>query len=784
MLIRKRGDEALSNADTAGKLIPRFERRKLPDDAGRLLILAPEEASFHVLNAAIKNEAIAQIFRKWINENRDSIRQLAMSIGGRQFDGKGAWGLLTSRLSDVRELYEDSEWTIRFFALRILLTDADGDARSARIAREAFQDTHPLLRALAAREFGNEYTKKLFPLLAAMALDDPVAELRQIARQRIDSIFPDKWTPDPDRIDALQAAHVLELQKTDSKSDENLAIRTLKGKFPRAVLAAARFLEITGALGRMLVNANLGDEVDWERRRELLSCAVSAGVHGFLNRLRTAKTLDVLLLGVKLLSKGGNPELKLALIKRVFNRRIDCSDERELYKTAIRLACSEGEKTFSLLKNELKRHRENPEILSIALSALPPSGASVYREPLIEFLRDPHFKYDELLLGLIAKLPPPMFLSPVLEILEGDRKLHARSVRIRALYCLGLWHLEYTLQTMLENLPILPPEKAADFAIHLASLDEELLKERAAFILSSQDARLKAVLISCLPADIVGDFTKKIGEHLSDADPKLRIACLRALANAGKLGTKYRALLKDPLESVRREAAWIAGAEGGVQLLKTMNFHGEVKTKILEGLAVSRNPRSVEVLIHLLSGEDSYQDEVIRALASKRDEKFIVALIEQFEKSGSLVKDKIAETIAIMVEECKEVLTALLSFNMNVSFLTDVFTRSGLVGLFIRRLGHRNPRVRREAAGLLAKIATESAFRGIVLAAGDPDKGVRMEVEGALDFLLSPAGEGIFEALERDPDCELRRRIRWVIEHGKSSEASSRVAERRGSNST
>jgi len=771
-----------SNVDA--NLIRRFKRRKLPDDAGRLLILAPEEVSFHVLEAAIQSESVARIFRKWIDENQDSIRHLAMSIGGRDFDGKGAGDLLASRLDDVRELYGDPEWTVRLFSLRILLMDAGGDARSARIAREAFYDTHPLLRLATARKFGNGSTENLFSALTAMALDDPVAELRRTARQRIDSIFPDKWAPDPDRIGALQAAHVLELQKTDSKSDENLAIRTLKEKFPRAALAAARFLESTGTLRCMLVNANRGDEVDWERRRELLSRAVSAGVHGFLSSLLEVETLDVQLLGAKLLIKGGSPGLKFTLIKRVFNGKIDCSDERELYETAISLACSGGEKLHLLLKNELRKHRENPEMLSIVLSALPPGEASVYREPLIEFLRDSHFKYDKSFLELIAKLPPPMFLGPVLDILEADRNLHTRTVRIRALCCLGVWHLEHTLQTMLENLQILPPEKASDFAIHLASLDGELLKGRIAFILSSPDARLKAALISCLPSGIAGDFAKMISEHLSDVDPELRVACLRALANVGKLGTKYRALLKDPFERVRREAAWIAGTKGDIQLLRAMNLQEEVKMRVLEGLAVSRSSSSVEVLVHFLSAGDSYQNEVIRALASKRDEKSLAVLMEQFGKSGSPVKDKIAGTIAIMVEECEEVLTALLSFDMDASLLADIFARTGLVELFIRRLGHRKSRVRREAVGLLARIATESAFRGIIFAARDPDKGVRMEAEKALKFLLSPAGKEMLEALEKDPNCELRQRTRWVIEHGKTSEALRWVTGEGDSNTT
>ncbi len=65
-------------------------------------------------------------------------------------------------------------------------------------------------------------------------------------------------------------------------------------------------------------------------------------------------------------------------------------------------------------------------------------------------------------------------------------------------------------------------------------------------------------------------------------------------------------------------------------------------------------------------------------------------------------------------------------------------------------------------------IGTESAFRGIVLAARDPDQDVRVQVTRALEKLNSESGREILESLKNDPDKRVRKFTMWALARVKS----------------
>ena len=781
-LLRRKGDDVISHFGVADHLIRRLESRKRTEDAKRLLKLAPEDGLFTVFKLALHKESIARILQAWLKDNHEIIliRKMALSTGGWVFNGKKAWTLLSDCLDELRELSGDPEWPVRYFTLRVLLFDKD--PKSFRLLKESFTDSHPLLRRTAAEKTGDENLDELFGALMTMVLDDPVPEVRQSARKRIDATFPNRWKLNPSGMDALQAIHVLELLKTDSNEDENAAITALKGSAVEARLVAARFLEKSGALERLFLEANRGDREDWERRRNLLIKAVQVDVTGFLEKLKTTVSVDVLLLGAKILSEGGNPALISSLAEKAFGRTdpIRDADEEELYRSAVSLACIRGdERARTLIRDELRKRRKDPDMLGFVLPLLPPGEAPVFRDVLLEFLNDDDFNADEAFLEIMAQISPSMFLGPVLDILEDDRSLHSHSVRLRALKCLGAWHLDYTLQTILENLPILPMEQAGDFALNLRKMNRKSLEQRAGFILASPDAGIRSALIAVLPAAGISSFTKEIREGLNDADPNVRIACLRALFDSGdlKASAPALALLRDPVEQVRMEAARIAGRKSTEKFLETLetllNDSDEslsVRMASMEGLAVSDNTASVAAMVRFLDGEDTLQNELVHAMAKKTDRKSIVALVEHFKDSEALLRDRIAEVFSVMGEAGEEALVGLLREDI-VSlkpFLADILTRTGFVEILIRKLSHRKPQIRREAAELLAQIATVSAYRGIVLAARDPDREVRVKVTQALESLASPASESILKSLQDDPDRKVRRYTHWAMERLKA----------------
>ncbi len=782
-LVRERGDEVISYFGVADHLTRRLNGRRRVEAARRLLHLAPEDGAFPVFLMALKKDSVAAVFRNWMTEEEDVLvfRRMALSSRGQDFDGLGALKLLGPIIEAIREFSGDPEWPVRFFSLRVLL--ADFEAKSVRLVREAFQDSHPLIRRTAAAEArildqDDSDKKKVLAALEKMVLDDPVSEVRRAAGERIKSIAPETWNPDPSALDSRQAVHILELLEVGRREDENLAIVTLQGENAEARFAAARFLEKCDTLERLLNEASRGDLEDWERRRALLSNAVSVGVESFLNSIGDSESIDVLLLGAYLLGEAGSVHLIPPLVDKAFSRAdpTRSADEREFYRVAANLACSRGdERSRAMVRSELQRRKKDAEILSFILPLLPPEDAPAYRGVLLEFLVDPEFPADDAYVDLMSRLRPSFFLGPIFDILESPRSEYGYAVRLRALRCLGGWHLDYTLQSVLENLPVLHREEARDFAVHLEAADRKLFKERAGYILSSSDAGVRAALIACLPVSLVGDFSKVVREGLNDADPEVRIASLQTLFDAGELKATGPALslLRDPVERVRVEAARLAGIKGSdkflVNLEKVLRDDNEsdlVRKAALEGLSASPAAKSVGVLVDFLNSGEDFREELMTAMVAKTDRPCLTELVEQFRDAEAVLRDRIAEVFAAMGTAGEEVLAELLMEEVPSlqPFLADILTRTGYVERLVRELGHRKPEVRRQAAAILAGIATESAYRGIVLAARDPDQEVRVQVVRALENLASPEGDVILKKLEQDPDRKVRRYTHWAME--------------------
>lgn len=779
-LIRRLGVEAAAHFGAVEYLQRRLAQWNRAEDAQLLLQLPDFQGAFPVFTAALRKERIAEVFKAWLKENSSllSVRTMALSAKGQDFDGRKARRLLDDVFDVVRELSGDHEWPVRFFSLRVLL--ADGDAQSSRLAAEAFFDSHPLLRRTAIRE-AVLAPDDLSEHLMAIALDDPVPEVRRCARERIDLAFPHRWKINPAKLNSLQFIHVLEQMKIGSREDENTAVTALKEKSPEACLAAARFLEKSGALKRLFEGANLGDMEDWDRRHALLFKSVSVGVTSFLSELRSARSVDVLLLGARLLRNGGDAELIVPLAEKAFAYwESKEAEPRELYREVLTLACARGsEKARTLVREELRKRRSRSDILAFILPILPLEEAPVFRDVLLEFLIDPDFSAEDEYLNIMARLPFSMFLAAVLDILEADRAEYRRRVRLRALRVLGAWRLNQTLQTIIENLPLLPVDHFRCFAEHFAAMDKKTLEERAAFILASPDAALRAAVISCLPAESIEALSADIREGLEDTSPDVRIACVRALSSAGGLLTTEEIvkILRDPVEKVRQETAEIAGRKATKNILKTLerllNDTDEspaVRIAVLKGLTASTAKESVDIMVRFLGLGHDLRDELVAALAKKTSSKPLVRLVEHFKKSEAVLRSRITDVFAAMGEDIETVLIDMLRgiAPSLKPFLTDILTRTGFVEILIHRLGNRTARVRRDAAELLSEIGSASAYRGIVLAARDPDKTVRIHAVKALERLSGPGGEVMLRSLEDDPDKRVRHYTHWAMERLKA----------------
>jgi HEAT repeat protein len=255
----------------------------------------------------------------------------------------------------------------------------------------------------------------------------------------------------------------------------------------------------------------------------------------------------------------------------------------------------------------------------------------------------------------------------------------------------------------------------------------------------------------------------------------VRVACLWALVEYGdsRSLSKAQDRLRDPVPAVRREAGRALGAHGSEaaqrrldDVLTDSTETLDVRQAAAEGLGRSSSVQSLHLLVDRLATEEELISHITAALACRRARRDVQALVERFRDADSGLRERLAEVFRRFGPLGEETLLGLLA-EENATLrphLERVLELTGLVETCIRKLSHRDPSVRREAASVLALTGTASAFRGIVTAARDPDPDVRVMVTKALERLGEPAGESILRQLEQDPDRRIRRYTAWAVE--------------------
>jgi HEAT repeat protein len=272
------------------------------------------------------------------------------------------------------------------------------------------------------------------------------------------------------------------------------------------------------------------------------------------------------------------------------------------------------------------------------------------------------------------------------------------------------------------------------------------------------------------------NFMREIREGLRDPDPDLRIAAVRALLRFGeiKLVNQETSMLRDPVERVRLAAAACLGQcgnSGAMDMLKNImadpHETGGVKQNIITGLGMSRSPESLKLLADLLEGAAKAQAELIIAALQRRiSKKDILQLVEIFRDAAPDLRERLIPLFRALGEKAEPEILELLKGEVASlkPWLARILEETGYVEKTIRRLSHRHIRVRREAALLLSLLDTLPGFRGLVMAARDPDQEVRVLVVKALEKLNSPQGRETLELLKEDPDKRIRKYTHWALE--------------------
>ncbi len=236
-------------------------------------------------------------------------------------------------------------------------------------------------------------------------------------------------------------------------------------------------------------------------------------------------------------------------------------------------------------------------------------------------------------------------------------------------------------------------------------------------------------------------------------------------------------MLRDPLERVRNSAAEVLGRFGSADrisnftdLLKDENEVDEVKKSAVRGLCRSEHSKAVDILVEFIDENEELEEFTVNTLADNPAPKTVKRIIENMKDGSPVLREKIVKVFKAMGASGETALVKLLK--EDIASLTDTITsileETGYVEHIVRKLSHRDPKIRRSAAEFLSMIGTESAFRGIVLAARDPDQDVRVEVTRALEKLNSDSGKEILEALKNDPDKRVRKFTMWALARVKS----------------
>lgn len=771
------GDQVVDALQLDRLWTERLYEKERPADFRRVLRWGTDKGLFACFLMALRSRRYARMLRGYLADHSDFLvlRRLALSGRGDEFSGGKARDFFADRIDEVREMTGDPEWASRYFAVKILLHDDDD--RSDRALREAFADPHPLIRKTVVTEYDGQEREPLAERIRDVFLHDPVFEVRSAARARIRDDFADLYSLDASSLDPEEALHVIELLDPDHPDDVNAAMELLDGKDLELRLSAARFLSRTGKLREIFLEADFADQTELARIRTLLRNALEVNVVGFLDAVSAQPGPASLLIAAELLDSHGSPDLIVEVAERVFRLQRETTDHyHEIYARTVEAIGKRGtEEAQRLLAREITRRIDQPALLQTALSGVPEGRDQVYAPTLLAALRDPEFPEREALRSALARLDTPLVLSTCIDIITADRDANPHRVRIDALMTLGELGLPYTLQDILEHLPILPVETAREFTALLNAQQPKELERKVAKLLDSVDGNIRAAVISALPATGKKTFLDQIKAALGDADPDVRIAAAWSLVDYEETRALNQAagMLRDPVERVRESVAHALAVGGGKTALDALretlvdeNEVDVVKRGAIRGLGASDQADAVDILVDVLQADDELAEETTDALAGKARGASVRRLVERFKDADPALRDRITGVFTRMGEHGEPVVREVLEEEIESlrPLLAEILETTGYVENRIRLLSNRDPRVRRDAADFLAKVGSEAAFRGIVLAARDPDSQVRVQVTKALERLASEDGKEILHALENDPDRKIRKYTHWALE--------------------
>ncbi|MCL2809035.1 MAG: HEAT repeat domain-containing protein [Treponema sp.] len=777
---RQMGPKVVRETGLADKWMQKLSSSKLPrvKDLRRVLLFCPQSFLFKAFIIAGKYARLQKVFKNWMkNEGEEKvIRLLAETCRGEDFDPSFGKTFLESHIELFRELTGEPEWFARYFVYKILLLDKD--VLPERSMEDGLVDPHPLVRKILVENvsFNRE---KTWAVLWDKLTHDPVFEVREAARKRIGKEFIDLYSPKDTALTDDETARVLELLDPSSQEDRLFAMASLENENKALRYPAAAFMDKCGVLSSILAKNTMDDPVTIDHTVNLLQKALEVNVSGFLKDYQTGDGAPLLVASRLLAKPSVVQEHVCYLQKKVFaffnNKKIDPSTKEIYVNTLEAVAYNGNVKSFEFYTEELSRRENDQAFIEVLLKHIPIQAESLLVPVLFRFLENENFPLQDKIAQVLGFFKSDIILPKVFQILNGPRAEHPHIVRISALKILGYLRLTFCLQRILENLPTLKPEEMEEFGRLFIDYPQDIFEEKVKALFASPDAKIRAALISILPVTKNESFLKEIRASLKDVDPDVRVAAIKSLLGFGeiKLLNQETSMLRDPVERVRLATAEVIAIHGNtaaMEILKTIitdqNETDTVKIGVIEGLGQAVGAEGIPILVSVLDSDDDLRVYAEKALTMRISKKDITQLIEIFKDAEPPLREKLIPIFKVQGRKAEPQIVEILKDEVASikPYIVKILEETGFINEAKKRLSNRNVEIRREAALMLSLMETLPAFRGLVLAAKDPDQEVRVCVVKALEKLKSPHSREILESLKGDPDGRIRKYTFWALE--------------------
>ncbi|MDC7222164.1 MAG: HEAT repeat domain-containing protein [Spirochaetales bacterium] len=732
----------------------------------------PGEYLYPCFLQSLTKKKLFRVFRE--NLDQDDIFTLEIlgkSCGSTPFDGKAASELLGEEKKILRKMASSSSADVRFFAYNILVHYEDDLSRSA--VMHGFSDSHRPVRILLVEKTSFVDRNEAYRTLEHLLLHDPGLSVRTAAAKRINRDFKDLKKIDPQSMTTDQALHYISLMENDSDRDEKIALSFLESEEKSLVREAALFLEKKGVLQRFCSELHLGDGEDYERKIRLLGQAVSVNVTGFFTSYPWSGD-DALLGAARLLKGRGDLRTMEKLASAVFAREPYASEfSLEIYRAvAESVDGTASDECHRIKALELKKHQDDPLIMEILLTSIPREREFYYMNDLFYLLEKGQDFCRLLVRDRLSGYEPALILTEL-----NDQLLNEENpVRFRAdvLIILIGFHLDYTLQMVLEHLPLLDEDELVRISPALEKYDREKLSRLSEVLFKSCDGDIHRSLIYSLPLDTALEYEDRIVSFLGSRDWDIRRAVLVKLYALGKLTVNSGLpLLNDPDDRVRTTAVSLLmdlDEEDVREVVKDLLFSdGEsdkVKKAIITGLIKSNNPGSLDLLFDFLTREESYRPKVLELLFLRSDSFYVEGLIRNFVKGESSLREEFKPLFIHLGVSMEEPMAELLKRQSTEArkMIEEILEEGGYMDRLAVLMKSPEPEQRRRAVETLVSLETRDALKAALMAAEDPDKAVRVAVIRALEKLNTKAGAALIQELTEDPDKKVRTFALWARE--------------------